>query len=251
MCYVYTTSSVKLLAHTSFHTPSLFLSLTHTHPHTHTHTHPPTHTHTHTRTPTHSHTQILVGSSLGGWLMFLYTLRNPDKVCGLVGIATAADHTQRVWKGLEKEKKVEVQRSGVYDMPNEYGTDPIPLSMELFHDGEKYSILDTPGTIYYVYTYTHMLMTSCLIGRGVPAISRHVTVNGAAWPWMKCMYIRMYITLPCTLSLFKTVRLDITHKMYSSEVQCMYTHVENDIQCHLHRKFHCLQTSFACCFFSV
>ena len=88
--------------------------------------------------------------------MFLYTLRNPDKVCGLVGIATAADHTQRVWKGLDKEKKVEVQRSGVYDMPNEYGTDPIPLSMELFSDGEKYSILDMPGTIIILHMYIHM-----------------------------------------------------------------------------------------------
>ena len=79
--------------------------------------------------------------------MFLYTLRNPDKVCGLVGISTAADFTQRVWKGLKKEKKVEVQRSGVYEMPSDTCPDPIPLSMDLFRDGEKYSILDMPGMI--------------------------------------------------------------------------------------------------------
>jgi pimeloyl-ACP methyl ester carboxylesterase len=89
--------------------------------------------------------QILIGSSLGGWLMFLYTLRNPDKVCGLMGVATAADFTQRLWKGLDKETRVEVQRSGVYQMPSQGYPDPVPLSMELILDGEKYSILDMPG----------------------------------------------------------------------------------------------------------
>ena len=83
--------------------------------------------------------------------MFLYTLRNPDKVKGLIGLATAADYTQRVWKGLEKEKRNKVQRSGVYDLPSPYFPDPIPLSMELIQDGEKYSILEMPGTQIYVY----------------------------------------------------------------------------------------------------
>ena len=80
--------------------------------------------------------------------MFLYTLRHPDNVCGLIGVATGADFTQRVWKSLSKEQRVEVQRSGVYNMHSEYCSDPIPLSMELFRDGGKYSILDMPGTMF-------------------------------------------------------------------------------------------------------
>ena len=51
---------------------------------------------------------------------------------------TAADFTERVWKGLDKEKRLEVQRSGVYHMSSAYSPDPIPLSVELFRDGEKY-----------------------------------------------------------------------------------------------------------------
>ena len=77
--------------------------------------------------------------------MFLYTLRNPDTISGLIGISTAADFTERVWKGLDKEKRLEVQRSGVYHMSSAYSPDPIPLSVELFRDGEKYSILSMPG----------------------------------------------------------------------------------------------------------
>jgi pimeloyl-ACP methyl ester carboxylesterase len=92
--------------------------------------------------------QILIGSSLGGWLMFLYTLRNPDIIRGLIGLSTAADFTQHIWKGLEKEKRVNVQRSGVYEMPSPYCPDPIPISMELIQDGDKYSILEMPGIEY-------------------------------------------------------------------------------------------------------
>ena len=78
--------------------------------------------------------------------MFLYTLRNPDRIHSLIGVATAADFTQQVWKGLEREKRREVQHKGVYLMPTPYSPDPVPLAMDLIQDGEKYSILTMPGT---------------------------------------------------------------------------------------------------------
>ena len=91
--------------------------------------------------------QIIVGDGLGGWLMFLYTMRNPDRVIGLVGVAPAVDFTQRLWKSLDKDTRKEVRRVGKYPFPSPVSSEPIVLSLEMIVDGEKHSILDMPGTI--------------------------------------------------------------------------------------------------------
>ncbi|XP_059812780.1 palmitoyl-protein thioesterase ABHD10, mitochondrial-like isoform X1 [Hypanus sabinus] len=47
--------------------------------------------------------QILVGSSMGGWLMLLASLARPEKVAGMVGLATAADHFVTAFRQLPAE----------------------------------------------------------------------------------------------------------------------------------------------------
>ena len=89
--------------------------------------------------------QIIVGSSIGGWLMFLYTMRNPDNVCGLIGVSTAADFTHQLWSGLSKEEQQQVKKSGMYKLPSPYSDQPYDLTLQLIQDGDKYSILDMPG----------------------------------------------------------------------------------------------------------
>lgn len=47
--------------------------------------------------------QILVGSSMGGWLMCLAAIARPEKTAAMVGISTAADHFVTVFNTLPIE----------------------------------------------------------------------------------------------------------------------------------------------------
>ena len=89
--------------------------------------------------------QVLVGSSLGGWLMFLCTMRNPDNIFGLIGVGVAPDFTQRLWKQLSAEGKQEVKKAGVYRLETPYSTESYEVTLQLIQDGDKYSIMDMPG----------------------------------------------------------------------------------------------------------
>lgn len=77
--------------------------------------------------------------------MFLYAIKNPDKVCGLVGVATAADFTQRLWSSLSKEDQQQVEKTGVYKMTTPYSDEPYDITLQFIQDGKKHSILDKPG----------------------------------------------------------------------------------------------------------
>ena len=90
---------------------------------------------------------IIVGNALGAWLMFLYTMRNPDRVFGLVGLAPAADFTNLLWKNLNKADKDEVKRIGYYMLELGDNIPPLKLSLDLILDGEKHTILDMPGRL--------------------------------------------------------------------------------------------------------
>ena len=103
--------------------------------------------------------QVLVGCSIGAWLMFLYTMRNPDKVHGLIGVSSAPDFTERLWKGLDKDTRKEVKRSGVYKLQSSYINEPINITMQLFQDGEKYNILDMPGMLVVLCAPTRLILS--------------------------------------------------------------------------------------------
>jgi pimeloyl-ACP methyl ester carboxylesterase len=61
---------------------------------------------------------VLVGSSMGGWLMLLVARALGDQVKGMVGIAAAPDFTD--W-GYTSEEKGLLERHGRIDQPSDYG----------------------------------------------------------------------------------------------------------------------------------
>lgn len=84
---------------------------------------------------------VLIGSSMGGWLMLLVALARPDRVAGMIGIAAAPDFTQ--W-GYSREQKAEMQRDGQLFEHNPYGPEPTLTTLSFWQSGEDNLLLGAP-----------------------------------------------------------------------------------------------------------
>ena len=88
--------------------------------------------------------QILVGSSMGGWVMLLAALKMPKRICALMGIAAAPDFTEYlIWDKFTKKQKAEIKKKGVIHIPSDY-CDEYPITMKLIEDGRKNLLLHRP-----------------------------------------------------------------------------------------------------------
>lgn len=88
--------------------------------------------------------QILVGSSMGGWVMLLAALARPDRVTGLVGIAAAPDFTRDLIPDrLTEEQKTSLTETGYCDIPNCYDDmEPYRIGKTLLDEGDAHILLD-------------------------------------------------------------------------------------------------------------
>ena len=90
--------------------------------------------------------QVLVGSSMGGWVALLLALRRPERVAALIGIAAAPDFTARIVETLPPEARETIAREGVWYRPSEYG-DPYPITRTLLDEGEQHMLLRDGRTV--------------------------------------------------------------------------------------------------------
>jgi pimeloyl-ACP methyl ester carboxylesterase len=89
--------------------------------------------------------QILVGSSLGGWIMLNLAVIRPARVAALVGIAAAPDFTEElIWSSLSDTAKADFQNSGQITFENPYGDDPVIYTYQLIQDGREHLRLQAP-----------------------------------------------------------------------------------------------------------
>ena len=81
---------------------------------------------------------VVVGSSMGGWLMLGVGLALGERLAGLVGIASAPDFTE--WGRSDADKAKLAAGETVYD-ENPYGPEPTPMHPGFFADGQAQRLL--------------------------------------------------------------------------------------------------------------
>ena len=88
--------------------------------------------------------QIIVGSSMGGWMMLLAALARPERVAALVGIAIAPDLTQDLEeRRLNVEQKTALAEQGWCDLANAYDDQqPYRIRREMLDEARRHTVLD-------------------------------------------------------------------------------------------------------------
>lgn len=89
--------------------------------------------------------QILVGSSMGGWISLLIARDMPDRVAGLIGIAAAPDFTERMWEAeFSLAERTTLLEEGLFLRPSDYSDDPYPITLRLIEDGRQNLVMNGP-----------------------------------------------------------------------------------------------------------
>ena len=91
--------------------------------------------------------QVVVGSSMGGWLALLLARelrkrKGAAPIVGMVLIAPAVDFTEELmWKQFPDAIKREIEDKGAWTRPSEYSAEPYPITKRLIEDGRKHLLL--------------------------------------------------------------------------------------------------------------
>jgi pimeloyl-ACP methyl ester carboxylesterase len=87
---------------------------------------------------------LLVGSSMGAWVMVLAALALPRRLHALVAVAAAPDFTEDLlWARLDEAQRSALRRDGVIRLPSAYG-EPMPFTWRLVEDGRRHLVLRAP-----------------------------------------------------------------------------------------------------------
>jgi pimeloyl-ACP methyl ester carboxylesterase len=93
--------------------------------------------------------QVLVGSSMGGWLALLLgqglaRRRQPAQatIAGMVLIAPAVDFTEELmWRRMSPEVRREIEEKGVWERPSAYSEGPYLITRGLIEEGRNHLLL--------------------------------------------------------------------------------------------------------------
>ena len=92
--------------------------------------------------------QVIIGSSMGGWMALLAARAMAEPPAGLVLIAPAADFTEELmWARFPEETKRTIIEHGVYLRPSQYSPHPTPITRRLIEEGRDHLLLGGPVSV--------------------------------------------------------------------------------------------------------
>ncbi|QZH76217.1 MAG: alpha/beta hydrolase [Erythrobacter sp.] len=83
---------------------------------------------------------VLIGSSMGGWLMLLVGMALGDRLAGMIGVAAAPDFSD--W-GYSEDQKAKLRAGETIYEENPYGPEPTPTYSKFWRDAETHKLLDS------------------------------------------------------------------------------------------------------------
>jgi pimeloyl-ACP methyl ester carboxylesterase len=85
---------------------------------------------------------VLVGSSMGAWIMFIVALALKDRVAALLGVASAPDFSEDlILPALDAAQGDALAREGAVRLTSRYADDPYTLSRHFLEDGRRHLLL--------------------------------------------------------------------------------------------------------------
>jgi pimeloyl-ACP methyl ester carboxylesterase len=89
--------------------------------------------------------QVLVGSSMGGWLALLLAREMPERIKAIVGIAAAPDFTEDgMWAAMDEATRARLMTEGRVEVASDHADDPYIVTRRLIEDGRARLVLRAP-----------------------------------------------------------------------------------------------------------
>ncbi|MEM7545408.1 MAG: alpha/beta hydrolase [Pseudomonadota bacterium] len=85
--------------------------------------------------------QIVIGSSMGGWISLLLARRMPERIAALIGIAAAPDFTCVMRAEMDEAARLEMAQTGRWSRPSDYSDEPYIITQKLLDEAEDHLIL--------------------------------------------------------------------------------------------------------------
>ncbi len=100
--------------------------------------------------------QVLVGSSMGGWIALLLSRRDPGRIAGLLGVAAAPDFTEdSMWAGMDEAQRTLLASAGRIEVPSDYSEEPYVVTRRLIEDGRDNLVLRDPLDLPFPVRFLH------------------------------------------------------------------------------------------------